>query len=157
MLDRVREMMEELGVEGEIIEHPGVDGRRSEDAASALGVPLCSVLKTLILIGREGPLAAVIRGCDRLSMKKLRKVSGAKRLRMARPEEVERITGFPVGGVPPFAPAALGMPRFVDEAVLSQGEVYGAAGSPKAGVRLDPSAFIELGFVAADIREGASE
>ncbi|MCZ6626476.1 MAG: hypothetical protein O7B35_19930, partial [Deltaproteobacteria bacterium] len=60
---------------------------------------------------------------------------GGKKARIATREEVERITGFPVGGTPPFAHREA-LPVLIDRAVLSMEEVYAGGGSDNVMLRL---------------------
>jgi len=148
---RVKAMLAAMHVEGEIIEHPSIDGSHSEDAARALGVDIGSVIKCLILVSRKGePVAAIIGGDRRLDVKQLEAASGLKKLSMASAEVIKRLTGFMAGGVPPLAVAGK-MPAFVDAALLEKPVVIGSAGSPRAGLKLVPSALVTMGFVRSNL------
>ncbi len=148
---RARTLLRAAGIEAEVIEHPGVDGSRSEDAALALGVSVGDVIKCLILLSRKSePVAAVVGGDRRLDVKKLEAISGLKKLSMAPAAEIERLTGFKAGGVPPVA--VLGkMPAFIDSALLDRTHVVGSAGSSRAGMKVAPAELVRAGFVAAPI------
>ncbi len=144
-IERTLRLMSELGVDGEIVRHEGESGRTSEGAASALGVPLDRVIKTLIFTAKGRYVAVVTRGDKRVDIRVLREMTGLKKPRLASPEEVESLTGFWPGGVPPFAPVGK-MPCLIDESVLERDWVVGAAGSEYAGVRFDPRVLVRLGF-----------
>ncbi len=142
---RTLELLSRLGVQGEIIRHEEESGRTSESAALALGVPLDRVIKTLVFTAKGRYVAVVTRGDRRVNVKALRRLTGLKKPRLASPEEVEAVTGFKPGGVPPFAPAGR-IPCLVDESVLELDWVVGAAGSEYAGVRFDPKILLAIGF-----------
>ncbi len=148
---RARALLRAAGIEAEVIEHPGVDGSRSEDAARALGVGVGDVIKCLILLSRKGePVAAVVGGDRRLDVKALEAVSGLKKLSMAPAAEIERLTGFKAGGVPPVA--VLGkMPGFIDAALLGKPFVIGSAGSSHAGLKVSPGLLVHTGFTPAEL------
>ncbi len=60
------------------------------------------LLKTLIFISDEKPVAVVMRGDHELNEVKLKNLLGAQQLEMAPPETVEKITGAPVGFAGPL-------------------------------------------------------
>jgi len=73
-------------------------------AARASGFPLERTVKTLVVDLGEGCYTLVlISGDKQLSLKRLAEVSGVKRAAMADIRTAERITGYLVGGISPFA------------------------------------------------------
>ena len=73
------------------------------EAANKLAVPADRVFKTLVVSLGNGELAvAVIPVASMLSMKRLAKAAGAKKATMAAQAEVERSTGYVLGGVSPL-------------------------------------------------------
>ncbi len=79
---------------------PGV--KRAEDVAAFLGVPLTKLVKTLIYLVDGKPYAVLIRGDHELNEVKLRRALEAERVEMAGPDEVEKLTGAPVGFAGPI-------------------------------------------------------
>jgi prolyl-tRNA editing enzyme YbaK/EbsC (Cys-tRNA(Pro) deacylase) len=83
-------------------------------------------------------LSIAIRGANwRLRKKiktgKLKRLFGANKVKMADPETVERVTGYPVGGVCPVAlPDKL--PILLDETMHRFPVVYAAAGTPNSAL-----------------------
>src|SRR5882724_12932943 len=73
-------------------------------AAEALGVEPQRMLKTLMAEVDGKPVCAVVPSDREVSMKKLAAAFGAKAASMMRPAEAERLTGYHVGGISPFAP-----------------------------------------------------
>lgn len=144
-IERTLELMRELGVEGEILRHEGASGKTSGGAAEALGVSISRVLKTLIFTSKGKYVAVITRGDKRVDVKALQKVSGLKKPRLASADEVEALTGFKPGGVPPFAPVGK-VPCYVDSAVLELDWVVGAAGTEYAGVKFNPQDLVRIGF-----------
>lgn len=62
-----------------------------------LGVEEARIVKTLLCMADEKPVAALIRGDRDLNPGKLRRYLGAEKLRMMDAEEVEKVSGAPVG------------------------------------------------------------
>ncbi|MHB8087775.1 MAG: aminoacyl-tRNA deacylase [Anaerolineaceae bacterium] len=75
----------------------------AEDVQNMCHCSLEEVLKTLLFIGERSAVVAVVGGSKRVNTDKLCCASGQKSLRMAKPDEVLRITSSKVGSVSPFA------------------------------------------------------
>lgn len=74
-----------------------------QEAADKLGVPPERVFKTLVVMldGRELAVG-VLPVSSMLSMKGIARAAGAKKAVMAAPADVERATGYILGGVSPL-------------------------------------------------------
>lgn len=72
-------------------------------AAEQLGVPLTRVFKTLLTEGEQGAVVALVPSSGKVNLKRLAKAAGVKKLEMMPPHKAERLTGFKVGGISPFA------------------------------------------------------
>jgi prolyl-tRNA synthetase len=99
------------------------------DALSAkpYGVAADQQLKTLIYVGDDKPLVAIVRGDDQLNEAKLQTASGASMLRPAHPEEIERWMGAKPGSLGGVGLAGKGLPIFLDKRLVGlSGLVTGA-------------------------------
>lgn len=72
-------------------------------AAEQLGVPPERVFKTLLTEGEQGAVVALVPSSGKVNLKRLAKAAGVKKLEMMPPQKAERLTGFKVGGISPFA------------------------------------------------------
>ncbi len=73
------------------------------EAAEKLGVDAHKVFKTLLAqLDSKGLVVAVIPVSCQLNLKNLAKAAGAKKATMALPADVERSTGYLLGGVSPL-------------------------------------------------------
>ena len=70
--------------------------------AEQLGVDPARLFKTLVVFADDRPMVGLVSADARLSVKKLAKVTGVRRVRMASPLEAERLTGYVPGGISPF-------------------------------------------------------
>jgi prolyl-tRNA editing enzyme YbaK/EbsC (Cys-tRNA(Pro) deacylase) len=113
-----------------------------ELAAEGHGVKPAQIAKTLSLRVGQQDLLVVIRGDARLDNKKSKLAFGGK-VRMLGPEEVEVITGHPVGGVCPFG-LVRPLPIYCDISLIEFDEVVPAAGSTHAALRINPLRMAEL-------------
>jgi prolyl-tRNA editing enzyme YbaK/EbsC (Cys-tRNA(Pro) deacylase) len=105
-------------------------------AAAAHGVEPAQIAKTLSLRVGERVLLVVAAGTARLDNRKAKAVFGGK-VKMLDTEEVEAITGHPVGGVCPFGLAAP-LPVYCDLSLQRFDEVVPAAGSINSALRIAP-------------------
>ncbi|MCF4126761.1 YbaK/EbsC family protein [Methylobacterium sp. SyP6R] len=111
-------------------------------AAAAHGVEPARIAKTLSLRLGERVVLLVARGDARLDNRKAKAAFGVKP-RMLGPDEVEAITGHPVGGVCPFG-LATPLPVYCDVSLKAFDEVVPAAGSPNSAVRVTPERMAAL-------------
>jgi Cys-tRNA(Pro) deacylase len=126
--------MAERGIAGELI-RPGEPTPTVEAAASALRVTPEQVVKSLLFLVDGNPYLVIVRGTARVNTKKLLDGVGGKKARIATREEVEKITGFPVGGTPPFAHQEA-LPVLIDGGVLEFEEIYAGGGSADVMLRI---------------------
>ncbi len=135
-----------LGLHLETQEFP--EGTRTAaDAAAAIGCDVAQIVKSLVfdlVTGDEvEPVIALVSGSNRLDEAKLAAVAGADRTQRADADRVRAVTGYPIGGVPPF-----GHPEpvttFVDPDLLRHDEVWAAGGTPQVVFGVPPTALVEV-------------
>lgn len=108
--------------------HDPTSASYGEEASEMLGIPPDCVFKTLVaqIDGRE-LVVAVIPVSSMLSMKQIAKISGGKKAEMAKGADVERSSGYILGGVSP-----LGQKRrlrtFVDSSAENFATIFVSAG-----------------------------
>jgi prolyl-tRNA editing enzyme YbaK/EbsC (Cys-tRNA(Pro) deacylase) len=112
------------------------------EAAATLGVLPGQIAKTLSLRVGDAVVLVVAAGDYRLDNRKVKDALGG-RPRMLPAEEVEQLTGHPVGGVCPFGlPRSL--PIYCDISLRQFDTVYPAAGLRTASVRIASERLAEL-------------
>jgi len=127
---RVREALEAAGLKTEIVKLEA-SARTAQLAAQALGVPLGSIVKSLLFLADGEPVLVLTAGDRRADPVKLKKLLGAQRVKLAAAERVRDETGFSVGGVPPVGHRTP-LPTWIDESLSRFETVYAAAGHPHA-------------------------
>jgi Cys-tRNA(Pro) deacylase len=111
--------------------------RNVEEAAVEREVPLQQVAKTLLVRRPDRRhVIAVVRGDQRLSLKKLARIVGVKPLEMAPEPDVPRITGYQIGAVAPVGLRRSDVPIYVDQHILEEPRVSISAGRHDAGLEL---------------------
>jgi len=114
--------------------------RTADEAATALGVEVSQIAKSLVFLADGEPVLVVASGADRVDTAALGQALGGRRITRASAEAVRAATGYPVGGV---SPAGLPpqLPVLVDSALSRYAVVYAAAGTPHA---VFPTSYDEL-------------
>ena len=111
----------------------------SELAAARIGVAVGQIAKSMLLKGRNGRYyLAVCPGDRRICSKKAKQLTATK-IRMARADETEAVTGFRPGGVCPFG--LEGVEILIDSGLSAYDLIYPAAGNDASGV---PMTFAQL-------------
>jgi len=112
------------------------------EAAATHGVGPERIAKTLAFRVAAGPVLLVTRGDARLDNRKVKAAFGG-RIKMLDRDEVEGLTGHPVGGVCPFG-VTQNMPVFCDVSMQGFDVVIVAAGAVNASVLTTPGRIAAL-------------
>ena len=107
-------------------------------AAEALGEDPGRVLKTLMAEVDGKPVCVVVPSDQEVSMKKLAAAFGGKAANMMRPADAERLTGYHVGGISPFAQKKR-VPVAIDQTALAETSIYLNGGQRGLQIELDPN------------------
>jgi prolyl-tRNA editing enzyme YbaK/EbsC (Cys-tRNA(Pro) deacylase) len=80
-----------------------------------------------------------VSGSNQLDEARLAAAAGGSACARVDADAVRAATGYPIGGVPPFAD----LPVFVDEDLLQYEVVWAAAGTPHVNFAIAPGALVE--------------
>jgi Cys-tRNA(Pro)/Cys-tRNA(Cys) deacylase len=110
-----------------------------EEASEKLGIPPERVFKTLVaqIDGRE-LVVAVIPVSSMLSMKQIAKASGGKKAQMADGSDVERSSGYILGGVSPLGQKKR-LRTFINASAENFSTIYVSAGRRGLEIELSPN------------------
>jgi Cys-tRNA(Pro) deacylase len=128
--------LDEMGIAYEVLlqDHKATN---VEEAADERGVSTSQIVKTLLVRRPDRRhVIALVRGDQRLSLKKLARIVGVKALEMAPEKDVPRITGYRVGAVTPLGLRRQDVPVYVDRHILEEPRVSISAGRHDAGLEL---------------------
>lgn len=131
--DRVGKYLAEYQMEDRLRELP-VSSATVELAARALGVEPACIAKSVSFRDGEGCVIIVTAGDTKIDNAKFKAEFGRK-AKMLPPDEVEPMTGYPVGGVCPFGNPP-GARVYCDVSLRRFEQVYPAGGSGNSCVRL---------------------
>ena len=124
---RVRAAAEAAGLTIETVQFP--DGTKTAaDAAAAIGVDVGAIVKSLIFAVDGDVVVAYVSGANQLDERKLAAAAGGAKCSRVDADTVRTVTGYPIGGVPPFGHATP-LAVFVDPDLLVHDEVWAAAGT----------------------------
>jgi Cys-tRNA(Pro) deacylase len=115
----------------------------AQAAAEMVGCALPQIVKSLVLVCDAIAVVALLPGNRSGDVAKVARLTGAERVRIASPDEVEGVTGFVPGAVAPFA--LPGTTRIlVERSLLSSPVLWVGAGSDRHMVALAPAELLRL-------------
>jgi Cys-tRNA(Pro)/Cys-tRNA(Cys) deacylase len=108
------------------------------EAAEKLGISPERLFKTLVVTLDSGKLAvAVLPVSLNLNLKTMANVLGAKKAQMAKPEQVERSSGYVLGGVSPIGQKK-SLATIVDSSAQDYSTIFISAGRRGLEIELAP-------------------
>ena len=106
-------------------------------AAEAIGIEPRRLLKTLMAEVDGKPVCVVVPSDREVSMKKLAAAFGGKTAKMMHRADAERLTGYHIGGISPFAQKKR-VSVAIDEAALSESTIFLNGGQRGMQIELAP-------------------
>src|SRR5262249_21284195 len=129
----------EAGIPFGVLRHAPV--YTSQEAAAVRGVPLSSGAKALIVKAGDGFVLFVVPADRQLDSKKARAALGVKGTRFASREEVEQMTGWQRGSIPPFG-SLFGLKTYCDPALSENETINFNAGDHSISVSMKCSDYL---------------
>ena len=115
----------------------------AEAAARAVGCDPAQIVKSLVFDCDGRPVLVMVPGDRRADRRRIARATGASSVRIARPDEVESVTGFAPGAVAPFP--LPGIRRvLIDRRLLGYERVWIGAGSTRHLASLAPGELVRL-------------
>ena len=115
-----------------------------ESAARAVSAGPDSIVKSIVFLVAGKPVLAIACGLAYIDRRAIASVlgTGRKQVKLASAEEVLFITGYPVGGMPPFGHRHP-LPTLIDRRVVEAGEiVYAGGGDDRSLLQIDPETIL---------------
>lgn len=127
--EKLRNHIKENNIDAEVINFKQSTHSVAE-AADAVGANPDDFVKSICMVTMGGKLiVAIVNGEHRASTSRVSKALGIPRPRIAEPDEILELTGYPVGGTPAFGYEATFL---MDPKVLERDKVYSGGGSSNA-------------------------
>jgi Cys-tRNA(Pro) deacylase len=121
-----KQYCKENGIDIEVL-NEGSTTRTAKDSAETHGVELNRIVKSLLVKIGDEFVIFLVPGDKRLDFKYLEERFGTKDIRMANADEVKDVTGYSIGGVPPFGHKAK-LKTYIEDGFPKEGELLVAAG-----------------------------
>lgn len=141
-----------LAPEGIEVQELSADTSTAVLAARALGTTVSAIVKSLLFLADGEPLLVLASGDRKVDARALSRSLGVRKVRMARPEEVIELAGYPVGGVPPVAHRRP-LRTLLDRSLFEHETVYAAAGAGNAIFAVSPDRLQSI--TAAELTDAA--
>ena len=128
--------------------------KTAQDAASAIGVEVGQIVKSLVFGVDDEIVMALVSGANQLDEKKLAAAAGGAKCSRVDADAVRSATGFPIGGVPPLG-LATKLRIFMDPDLLQYDAVWAAAGTWNDVFPISPSDLVSASHgVVVELRRG---
>jgi prolyl-tRNA editing enzyme YbaK/EbsC (Cys-tRNA(Pro) deacylase) len=128
---KIQDQIKSMGYDYTVIEH-AESTRTAQEAADRAGCELGQIVKSLIFKGKDSgkPILVLTSGANRVDEKRISGYAGEP-IGRADADFVRLVTGFAIGGVPPFGHIRQ-METYIDEDFLLYPTIWAAAGTPNA-------------------------
>ena len=128
---KIQGLLNSLGYTLTVIEH-AESTRTAQEAADRAGCELGQIVKSLIFKGKDSdkPILVLTSGANRVDEKRISEYAGES-IGKANADFARSVTGFVIGGVPPFGHIQK-METYIDEDFLQYQTIWAAAGTPNA-------------------------
>jgi len=140
-VERVRQALLAQGLPVEITEF-SQSTATSQQAADALGVPVATIVKSLVFLAGEQVILVLASGANQVDTEKLAQAAGGK-VRRPDADRVKEATGFVIGGVAPVGHTRP-LPTYIDADLLRYDQLWAAAGSPYAVFPITPQDLVRI-------------
>ncbi|WP_239614580.1 aminoacyl-tRNA deacylase [Cohnella mopanensis] len=141
--------LNEHKVDHEIIQHE-VSIQSAQDGADYFGIEIGQTAPTLILKSEDSYYAIIISGdYGRIDFENLMMILNCNELKLAKPKEVEQITGCTIGNVPLIGH---NLPTIIDRQLHRYAYIYGGTGIHNSTLKISPVEVEKLNQVVAFVR-----
>ncbi|MCP1165891.1 YbaK/EbsC family protein [Bacillus sp. 1813sda1] len=145
-MEELQGILEKSNYTYEIIEHEKPILSR-QDGSEYFGIEVGQTAPTMILTTDKGFFGLIVSGSrSKVSFEKIAYILGCSKVKLASPEEVQKITSFQVGSV---RMVGLGLPCVIDNRLFHYDYIYGGTGQSTFTLKLEPQALMELNQVIA--------
>lgn len=114
----------------------------AQEAADAVGCEVAAIVKSLVFAIDDEPVLLLVSGPNRVNVDAVASRLGVS-LGKADAAQVKAVTGYSIGGVPPFGHVNP-VRTFMDEDLLAIDQLWAAAGSANAVFPISPDRLREL-------------
>ena len=143
----VTRLLDSRKIKYETNEYDGSTFHPADEVAALIGVPVEHVYKTIVVL-REGqgkkPLLVMITAQREIDLKKLAASVGEKKLKVAKYDEAEALTGLQVGGISALALLRKPFEVCLDRSAVALSHIHISGGQRGLDVKLAVTDLIAL-------------
>lgn len=141
---KVQDALQALGLGHLQVQELSASTRTAQEAAAAVGCTVGQIVKSLIFVGQtsQQPYLLLVSGPNRVDVHAI-EVHLSEKLSKPNADYVRQVTGFAIGGVPPFGHHQP-LTALLDPDLLNFERIFAAAGTPNAIFGLSPQELLQL-------------
>lgn len=122
----------------------------AQEGAAYFGIEQGQTAPTLVLKSEAQYFAIIVSGdYGRLDLEELKTLLKCDELKLAKPKEVEQVTGFTIGTVPLIRH---GLPTILDRQLYRYTCIYGGTGHANSTLKISPGDVERLNNIVAFVR-----
>ena len=125
---RVKRVLKDFDSSLNVVEL-NTSARTAIDAANSLNCEIGAIVKSLLFKTEKNFILCLVAGDKKCSVKKLKKITTLKDIKMASPDEVKKYTGYTIGGVSPVGHLT-DLQIYIDITLERFEKIFAAAGHP---------------------------
>ena len=134
-MDQLIAILTRKQVNYEIIEH-SEQINTAQEGAEFFGIDIGQAASTLILKTDKGYYSLIISGDHgRVDLESMKELLQVQEIKLAKPKEVEQVTGCKVGSVSLINP---NLPTIIDRELYNFSYIYGGTGVPQTTLKISP-------------------
>ncbi|MED3996069.1 YbaK/EbsC family protein [Peribacillus frigoritolerans] len=143
-MEELQEILEKSKYTYEIIQHEKPILSK-QDGTKYFGIEVGQTAPTLILNSDKGFFVLIVSGSrSQVNFEKIADILGCSKVKLASPEEVQKVSGFQVGSVPMIG---IDLPCVIDKRLFHYDFIYGGSGQSTSTLKIEPQALNELNHV----------
>lgn len=141
VVEEIKRLLDRNKISYKIFKHEPTP--TSEIASKVRGTPLEMGAKSIILRSEGRFLMCVLPGNRKIDFRKVKQILGSRKLSLATAEEVKKVSGCEIGGVPPFG-NLFNIPVYLDKSLLDNELIDFNAGLQTVSIEMRSDDYLRM-------------
>lgn len=145
--NNVTRLLDSRQIQYEAFEYDASQFHAADEVAQLIGVLVNQVYKTIVVLREEKgkkPILVMVAADKEIDLKRVAASFGEKKLKVAKHDEAEALTGLQVGGISALALLTKPFEACIDRPALERSHVYVSAGQRGLNVKISVQDLIQL-------------
>jgi Cys-tRNA(Pro)/Cys-tRNA(Cys) deacylase len=145
--NNVTRLLDSRQIQYEAFEYDASQFHAADEVAQLIGVLVNQVYKTIVVLREEKgkkPILVMVAADKEIDLKRVAASLGEKKLKVAKHDEAEALTGLQVGGISALALLTKPFEACIDRPALERSHVYVSAGQRGLNVKISVQDLIQL-------------